>query len=473
MKKIVYFIILTTISFNIFAEETKLSKRTIVILPFVNQNKITDYSYLSNTLIVSLKAKLLNADLFNFVSFSDVDSAIKNYELKENDFNDIVKSTELALNLKSDILIIGKYSVVRDKIIISSTAVDVLGSQSAVYSTVKGKTGVEILDLIDSISRQMTIKISKEFPQIDKHVLEDFFSKREKAKVENERKQCDILLFKFSETDDIGVIKGTNIEIKITKPILLNNLKPIFTINGNKVTVDGKISKGDGSEVFSFLKPLTFRVYALDDSYKDYQVTANLKVQTSNFFYDFESDYYKFYDNKTSIVVLKNTKDSASGELNTFSYPNSFPFKPSGAVEIKFKIISGEISSGYGISFCYQDEGNFHRFVVNKHGDYQISKKIDGTNYFLKKGEWVTQRPETWKNSSNILKKYGAENTIKIVNPAKGIYEIYINGKKEADFTEEKTFSGKTFFIANVNHNDEADFPNVPILIMFKFIENK
>ncbi|MBN2547215.1 MAG: hypothetical protein JXB50_15540, partial [Spirochaetes bacterium] len=85
INKFHFFILLVLVNFSIFCAETQgdksvreeLIKRTIVILPFLNKNKVEKFGYISETLRDVLKAKIIDTKMFNLVSFSETDEKIK------------------------------------------------------------------------------------------------------------------------------------------------------------------------------------------------------------------------------------------------------------------------------------------------------------------------------------------------------------------------------------------------------------
>ena len=188
MKKIVI-LIFTVIAFiyalSVYGEDNMI-KRKIVIAPFFNQNRDKEFDYLSDTIRDALRAKLQGTNLFNLANFSDVDksaSEVSRAELSSNEN----KAIDLALKLKSDVVITGKYAVVKGVVNISVNAIDALQSVSAISSSVNGEVGMNIFNLIDKISDDVSLKISKAFPKVDKSILDELIAKQEK-KFEEARK---------------------------------------------------------------------------------------------------------------------------------------------------------------------------------------------------------------------------------------------------------------------------------------------
>jgi len=161
--------------------DNNLIKRTIAILPYFNSSNATEYEYLTDTLRDGLRAKLQAGDTFNFVSFNAIGDGIKKLRYQKSDLIDEKKAISLALYVKADVVITGKYTVVKDKVMITSNALDVLGEQSVIGSNVNGDAGVEVFELVEKSSNEMAAKIAKEFPSVDKKLLDQLIAKREKT----------------------------------------------------------------------------------------------------------------------------------------------------------------------------------------------------------------------------------------------------------------------------------------------------
>jgi hypothetical protein len=178
LKKIILSVFILISCFNIYPDEkTILLKRTIIIMPFVNQNKNSEYDFISYLLRDSLKARLMETNLFNLVNFSDVDSTIKKMRLNANELGDQNKSVEVGLTLKSDIVITGNYTIISDNIQINTNAIDVISNNNVVFSIIKGQVGISIFDLVEETAKDMAVKMSKEFPPVEQKILEEIIPK--------------------------------------------------------------------------------------------------------------------------------------------------------------------------------------------------------------------------------------------------------------------------------------------------------
>ncbi|MBN2546781.1 MAG: hypothetical protein JXB50_13355, partial [Spirochaetes bacterium] len=73
-----------------------------------------------------------------------------------------------AQKLKADIVIIGKYVIIEDKIMIQLNAIDVFTGVTAISIVVNGDTGLDIFKLVDESTVNMTNELTKKFQQVKK-----------------------------------------------------------------------------------------------------------------------------------------------------------------------------------------------------------------------------------------------------------------------------------------------------------------
>jgi len=203
MKKMLFLLLITLVLSNtIFSQIKKnkdassdvLIKRTIAILPFYNQNNIAEYDFLTETIRDGLLSKLQEKNLFSFVNFGDIKEKSTSLRLPLKDLINEKNAIKLSLTLNADIVIVGKFVVIKDKILITANAYDIMGKQSVVSTYIEGSTGVDIFSVTEQTSNEMAEKMSKSFPKVDKGVLTDLLKKMQKeneatiAKEKKERK---------------------------------------------------------------------------------------------------------------------------------------------------------------------------------------------------------------------------------------------------------------------------------------------
>ncbi len=179
MKKI-FIIILISLFFIISAKKNddKTISRTILIMPIYNLKSSTEYDYLTGVIRDTIRAKLDQKNLFNFIDFSEIDQSIKKSKIKNSDFIDPKKTTEIALTFGADVIVLTKYAIEGENIIIISQAYDMLYQKISVVSSKTGSTGIEIFNNIENLTNDMANKMAGEFKKIERVVLEDLILKQ-------------------------------------------------------------------------------------------------------------------------------------------------------------------------------------------------------------------------------------------------------------------------------------------------------
>ncbi len=132
-------------------------------------------------------------------------------------------------------------------------------------------------------------------------------------------------------------------------------------------------------------------------------------------------------------------------------------------LQVQVKKMYGFYGAGYGIVYCYQDTNNYYRVLVNTAGQYQISKKVSGTQSFYTAGAWTTTVPTTWPTGVNVKLGYNVVNIIKVVNNGSGNFDLFFNGVKEISFNDSAFTGGDSGYFAAVGSDSIEKFPNVPV----------
>jgi len=175
MKKIIPIVFLIIILFDLkvfsLTENPDLVKRTVLILPFVNKNKIAEYDYLSEIIMETLRSELLQSEIFEFTNFSLSRNKYKEY--KTEDFLDLKVVNNIADQLNADIVATGQYLIYENKIMILIHAIDIFTGELIVLTKVEGQTGIDLFNLIDNASKDMKDKMEIKFPMVDKRTYID------------------------------------------------------------------------------------------------------------------------------------------------------------------------------------------------------------------------------------------------------------------------------------------------------------
>lgn len=119
---------------------------------------------------------------------------------------------------------------------------------------------------------------------------------------------------------------------------------------------------------------------------------------------------------------------------------------------------SGNAGSGYGIVFCYQDNNNFYRILIETSGHYLVSARVGGT--------YSTIIP--WTASANLNSGFGAENSISVTQLSAHYFAINFNGTQETTFSDGNFTGGRSGFYSYISDQTHENFPYTPSDARFK-----
>ncbi|HOV15009.1 MAG TPA: hypothetical protein PK771_12035 [Spirochaetota bacterium] len=141
--------------------------RSVLIVPFYNMTpRKSEFNFLSEALRDSITSRLQNLDQFYFVNSLEVTNAMRRLGFEPESMNEINNALRLASHLKADILVVGKFYILENKVMISTRSYDMINFEDIV-SSVEGNTGVDIFVLVDAISSDMARKMEEKYPKLD------------------------------------------------------------------------------------------------------------------------------------------------------------------------------------------------------------------------------------------------------------------------------------------------------------------
>jgi hypothetical protein len=143
---------------------------------------------------------------------------------------------------------------------------------------------------------------------------------------------------------------------------------------------------------------------------------------------------------------------------NDYTQTNQSPMTTVTAAVMKQ---SGSLYFGYGIVFCYQDNNNFYRLLINAAGQYSVYARIGGN--FTVIVPWTTT-PSIYLNSG-----FGVENLISVTQQSPNNFSVNFNGKQETLFSDSNFIGGTAGFAAGIDTQSNENFPITPEDIRFKF----
>ena len=170
MKKIIT-ILLLFINIFTFSLEKKVIKRKILILPFQNINNVNKYQFLSTSLRDALNAELLTSDLYSILSFAEISNEINVLGLNELEATDEINANKVALKMKADVIIIGTYIIIEDKIKVQMKAIDAHEKQTVISINMQGDVDLDIFRIIDVSVKDMAKRMYEKLPPI----TDDYF----------------------------------------------------------------------------------------------------------------------------------------------------------------------------------------------------------------------------------------------------------------------------------------------------------
>lgn len=115
---------------------------------------------------------------------------------------------------------------------------------------------------------------------------------------------------------------------------------------------------------------------------------------------------------------------------------------------------SGSYYTGYGILFCYQDQDNFHRLLIDAASQYGVHAKVQG----------VWREIRRWERTPtlNLKSGLGVENLISVTQESPGHFSIRFNGAMETSFTDDAFSGGAAGFYVSIGEKDDESFPDTP-----------
>lgn len=141
--------------------------RSVLIIPFYNMTpRKSEFGFLSEALRDSITSRLQNLDQFYFVNALEITNAMKKMGFEPDSMNELNNALRLASQLKADILVVGKFYILENKVMISTRSYDMVDFQDVV-SSVEGNSGVDIFVLVDAISSDMARKMQEKYPKME------------------------------------------------------------------------------------------------------------------------------------------------------------------------------------------------------------------------------------------------------------------------------------------------------------------
>ncbi|MBN2544822.1 MAG: hypothetical protein JXB50_03430 [Spirochaetes bacterium] len=204
MKKILITIILLVILTCPFYSAQKednnkeLIKRTVMIMPFLNANKVAEYNYLQATLMDTLTAELMWTEQFIITKQRDIENEISRMNLTQEDALTIENAKKIAQSVKSDVIVIGKYVIIKEDILITITAYDVFTQEIVATTNRKGNVGLDIFRVVQDATKDISDKMKTRLKKVESSYFTEM-NKLMKKQYQIDQKR------KFGITNRIGL----------------------------------------------------------------------------------------------------------------------------------------------------------------------------------------------------------------------------------------------------------------------------
>jgi outer membrane protein assembly factor BamB/TolB-like protein len=206
--------------FSVIVDDSGTIMKKISILPFLNENNDSKNGFLMNTISDTLYAGLNLPQNFSFTNIKSVEKIMSNADYKISSFQNGAKIGKIAKELKSDLILTGKFSAVNNKIKVVAYIYDSNGRQIFSESG-ESSSGIEIFDCIRNIGNTLSPKLKEIYPS--KNIT--------KIAVNEGTVNC----AKKIDIDNIEKIKEINPELAV-KMLNISNLE-ISLSPGEKIEV--------------------------------------------------------------------------------------------------------------------------------------------------------------------------------------------------------------------------------------------
>ena len=186
MKKNIVFLIFLLISLNVFSNDAGnvLIKRNVLVIPFVNSNNDQKYDFLKDAISDAIKANLMNTNQFNLSNPLEIDKKISEMGFYKEKILEPANAIAIAKSLKSDVVVVGKFIAIDDKVMIQIQAIDVFTEEIVIVTNQSGSLGINLLKLIDNVSKNLSVKMAEKFPKVDR----SYFTEMRKIMNENDKR---------------------------------------------------------------------------------------------------------------------------------------------------------------------------------------------------------------------------------------------------------------------------------------------
>ena len=177
MKYLAITLILLISTNGIFAKpiskksNNALIKRKVLILDFVNTQNSENYTYLEKSIPDAFLDPLDKTKSFELLSRSLWKKLRKKHRFHKNDANDEEKAIKAGMYAPSDVVVIGSFAVIGNKIQINSRAIELSSKRVIVSRSVTSKLTGNLFGAITKLSNNMAKEMKKKLPPLPQRVI--------------------------------------------------------------------------------------------------------------------------------------------------------------------------------------------------------------------------------------------------------------------------------------------------------------
>lgn len=166
MRKIVLFLFIILFCSILQAEER--DKKKILIFDFQDIAQSVKYGYLSQSIPDSMGTSFIKEGEFHLIRRDKWMGVVDDLDIDIKRSLDEDQVIAIGRALDADAVIYGNFFVVGDYIRINSKAINLYNGEIITGIQVQGKTGLDVFDLVDEVTKKITGEVKKEFVNIEK-----------------------------------------------------------------------------------------------------------------------------------------------------------------------------------------------------------------------------------------------------------------------------------------------------------------
>lgn len=241
MKKLI-FILISCLAFSLHAEDSvtkakdlspDLTKRTVLVLNFVNFSENKTNANLSKVFADSLAIALEESD-FLVVPQDGVKKRLEELKLVDADLLSLDSLRSIALEFKADVLLVGFYTVDGKVLYTGVRAYDLFADRLAFANIANGEAGLAVFDTVDSIALSAAAAIRDKLPPLAASEVTELQEKVIRvATIENSGIEIGevIPITIYSKSEDAEVYSGKILLGRITGGKLIDKGKANTSLN--------------------------------------------------------------------------------------------------------------------------------------------------------------------------------------------------------------------------------------------------